>query len=376
MFERIFHMMRKEFIQVFRDKRAKFIIFLLPVIQMLVFGYAATNDVKNVPTAIYDLDGTTESRELTSRFLGSGYFTATAWPRDEEEIKKLFDKGEVGALLRLDPGFGADVASGNTARAQMILDGTDSNTTSMVLIYTNRIIGAYSGEILADRVSRKLGPSPPRAGVELVSRAWFNENLESRNYFVPGVIANITLIITMTLTSMAVVREREIGTIEQILVTPIRPIELILGKTLPFALIGIVDVVLISVVGVFWFDIPIRGNPLVLFMGTLLYLMSSLGAGLFLSTVSKTQQQAMMSTFFYNFPAILLSGFAFPIENMPLWVQWITYLNPVRYFLIIVRGVFLKGIGLSILWPEMAGLAVLGSLTLLLAASRFKKTLA
>jgi ABC-2 type transport system permease protein len=376
MLERIYHMMRKEFIQVFRDKRAKFIIFVLPIIQVLVFGYAATNDVKNVPTAIYDLDRTTESREFTSRFLGSGYFTATAWPRDEEEIKKLFDRGEVGALLRLDPGFGADVASGNTAKAQMILDGTDSNTTSMVLIYTNRIISAWSREILADRVSRKLGTAPPRAAVELVSRAWFNENLESRNYFVPGVIANITLIITMTLTSMAVVREREIGTIEQILVTPIRPIELILGKTLPFALIGIVDVILISVVGVFWFDIPIRGNPLVLLTGTILYLMSSLGAGLFLSTVSKTQQQAMMSTFFYNFPAILLSGFAFPIENMPLWVQWLTYLNPVRYFLIIIRGVFLKGIGVSVLWPEMAGLAALGVLTLLLAASRFKKTLA
>jgi ABC-2 type transport system permease protein len=375
MFERLLNMMRKEFIQVFRDPRSKFIIFLLPAIQVLVFGYAASNDVRNIPTAIYDRDNTPESRELAARFLGSGYFHATAWPKDEEEMHRLLDSGEVGALLRFDAGFGSDIAGGHTAQAQLILDGTDSNTAAVVLTYANRIVRAYSQDKLASRLSLKLGALPPRPGVELKNRAWFNENLESRNYFVPGVIANMVLIITMTLTSMAVVREREIGTIEQILVTPIRPIELLLGKTLPFALIAIADVVIVTSVGVFWFDIPIRGNPLVLLLGTLLYLLSALGAGLFLSTVSRTQQQALMSSFFYINPAILLSGFAFPIANMPVAIQWITYLNPIRYFLIIIRGVFLKGVGLSVLWPQFVGLAILGTATLWLASTRFHKTL-
>jgi ABC-2 type transport system permease protein len=211
--------------------------------------------------------------------------------------------------------------------------------------------------------------------VELVSRAWFNRNLESRLFYVPGVIANLVLIITLMLTSMAVVREKEIGTMEQILVTPIRPLELILGKTIPFALIGFADVLLISLVGVFWFGIPIRGNPAVLLLGTALFLMSTLGAGLFISTVSQTQQQAMITTFFYAFPTILLSGFAFPIANMPEPVQWFTYGNPLRYYLVITRGVFLKGVGVDVLWPQMLGLAVLGTVTLGLAVRRFRKTM-
>ena len=376
MFERLKHMLLKEFIQVFRDPRMRVVIFLLPAIQVLVFGYAASNDVRDVPTAVFDLDGTPASRTLVARFAGSGYFDVIERVTTEDGVRGALDRGTASALLRVDAGFQADLRAGRTARAQLILDGTDSNTAAIVLGYSQKIVQRYSDELLEDRVHR-LGGSPDlRPGVELVTRAWFNENLESRNYYVPGVIANIVLIITLMLTSMAIVREKEVGTMEQIMVTPIRPVELILGKTIPFALIGLLDVILISAVGVFWFGIPIRGNPLVLFLGMLLFLMSTLGAGLLISTVSQTQQQAMMTTFFYAFPAILLSGFAFPIANMPEPIQWLTYLNPLRYFLIIIRGVFLKGVGLDALWPQMVGLALLGPLTLLLASTRFRKTLA
>ena len=208
------------------------------------------------------------------------------------------------------------------------------------------------------------------------TRAWFNENLESRNFYVPGVIAIIVLLVTLMLTSMAVVREKEIGTMEQIMVTPIKPLEFILGKTVPFALIGFADVLLITVVSLVWFEIPIRGSVLLLLGAAALYIMTSLGVGLLISTVSETQQQAMMSTFFFYFPAVLLSGFMFPIANMPPVIQWLTYLNPLRYFLVIIRGIFLKGVGLHILWVQMAALAVMGIITLWLASRRFHKTLA
>jgi ABC-2 type transport system permease protein len=219
------------------------------------------------------------------------------------------------------------------------------------------------------------GPIKDQASIDMQSRAWFNENLESRNYFVPGVIAMIVMLISLMLTSMAIVREKEIGTMEQIMVSPLRPIELILGKTIPFAMVGLFDVVLISTIGVFWFEIPIRGSILLLFFSTLLFLMSTLGVGLYISTVSSTQQQAMMTTSFFYMPAMLLSGFLYPIANMPVAIQWITYLNPLQYFLVIVRGIFLKGIGIAILWPQLLALAVLGTISLWLATSRFKKVL-
>jgi len=211
--------------------------------------------------------------------------------------------------------------------------------------------------------------------VEMQTRSWFNENLESRNFYVPGVIAIIVMLITLMLTSMAVVREKEIGTMEQIMVTPITSAEFILGKTVPFALIGFADVILITLIGVFWFEVPIRGNLGLLFLATSLYLMTTLAIGLLISTVSQTQQQAMMSTFFFYFPAVLLSGFMFPIANMPVVIQWLTYLNPLRYFLVIVRGIFLKGVGPGILWPQMIALLIMGLTTLWLASRRFKKTL-
>jgi ABC-2 type transport system permease protein len=272
-------------------------------------------------------------------------------------------------------GFADDLRAGRTARLQVLVDGTDSNTANIVQSYAVKIAAAYSQNILIERYDRLLGAINLPGRPDLETRAWFNENLESRNFFVPGVLVVVVSVVTMLLTSMAVVREREIGTMEQIMVTPITPVEFILGKTIPFALIGFIDVGLVTLIGRFWFDVPIRGDLALLFLATGFYLMTMLGIGLFVSTVSQTQQQAMISTFFFFFPAMLLSGFAFPIANMPEPVQWLTLFDPLRYFLVIVRAIFLKGVGMEILWPQMLALAVMGVFMLTLAAKRFHKTL-
>ncbi|MBN9657554.1 MAG: ABC transporter permease [Acidobacteria bacterium] len=374
--ERIKHMLIKEFIQIFRDPRMKGVIFLMPIIQLFVFGYAVTTDVKNIRTLVHDLDNSVASRELISRFVKSGYFNVVEYTDRDSRVRDLMDRGEVGAVLRINRGFEHDLRAGRAAQLQVIVDGTDSNTAGIVLNYSSKIAGRFSDRVLVERLTRAVGRPGATGRVELETRAWFNENLESRNFYVPGVIAIIVMLITLMLTSMAVVREKEIGTIEQIMVTPITPAEFILGKTVPFALIGFADVVLITLLGVFWFEVPIRGSLLVLFVATALYLLTTLAIGLFISTVSHTQQQAMMSTFFFYFPAVLLSGFMFPIANMPALVQWLTWLNPLRYFLVIIRGVFLKGVGPTVLWPQIIALAVMGRVALWLASRRFRKTLA
>jgi ABC-2 type transport system permease protein len=376
MFERIHHMLIKEFRQVLRDPRMKGIMFVMPVVQLLIFGYAVTTDVRHVATAVYDLDNSVASRTVVSRFVESGYFDVVEYVDADARARELLDRGTVGALLRMNKGFAGDLAAGRTAALQLIVDGTDSNTASIVLGYSAKIVEQIASAMLVDRATRLAGVFQQPGRVELQGRAWFNENLESRNFYVPGVIAIIVCLITLLLTSMAVVREKEIGTIEQIMVTPITPLEFILGKTVPFALISVIDVILVTVVGVFWFDVPIRGNLLLLLVGVALFLMTTLGVGLLISTISQTQQQAMMSTFMFYMPAMLLSGFIFPIANMPEAVQWLTYVNPLRYFLVIIRGIFLKGVGLDVLWPQMLALGAIGVVTLGLATRRFHKTLA
>lgn len=376
MWERLRNMLIKEFLQVLRDPKMRGIIFVMPLVQVMVFGYAVTTDVRDVPVAIVDFDQSVASRELLSRFSASGYFRFVAHTRDVSMANHFLDRGSVGAILRIDQGFEADLRAGRTAMLQVIADGTDSNTAGIVLAYTGRIAGKFSEKVLLARLSRLRGEEPLPGRVELASRAWFNENLESRNFYVPGVIAIIVMLITLMLTSMAIVREKEIGTIEQLLVSPITPTEFILGKTLPFALIGYADVLLVAVVGVFWFEVPIRGSLLLLLASTTFYLMTTLGIGLFISTVSRTQQQAMMSVFFFYFPSVLLSGFMFPIANMPPLVQYLTYANPLRYFLVILRGIFLKGAGPATLWSQMAALLAMGLLTLYFTTRRFRKTMA
>ena len=376
MWERLRNMLIKEFLQVLRDPKMRGVIFVMPLLQVMVFGYAVTTDVRNVPVAVLDFDQSVASRELLSRFSASGYFRFVSQTRNVNDATHLLDKESVGAILRIDQGFEEDLRAGRTAKLQVIADGTDSNTAGIVLGYTGRIAGEFSGKVLLTRFSRLRGEGPLPGNVELISRAWFNENLESRNFYVPGVIAIIVMLVTLMLTSMAIVREKEIGTIEQLLVSPITPAEFILGKTLPFALIGYADVLLVAALGVFWFEVPIRGSLPLLLVATTFYLMTTLGIGLFISTVSRTQQQAMMSVFFFYFPAVLLSGFMFPIANMPPPVQYLTYANPLRYFLVILRGIFLKGVGAATLWPPMAALLAMGLLTLLITTRRFRKTMA
>lgn len=376
MFQRLRQMLIKEFIQVIRDPRMRAVIFIIPAIQVLVIGYAVTMDVRHVPTAVYDLDNSVVSRELTDRFLQSEYFDLVDVIHNDREMRDTIDHGRAMMVLHFQKGFADDLHAGRTARVQVIIDGTDSNTAGIVLSYANRITSQYSRQVQLDRYSRSLGAARQPGQVQLRTRAWFNENLESRNYFVPGVIVIVVTLVTLLLTSMAVVREKEIGTMEQIMVTPITPSEFIIGKTLPFALIGYIDVFLVTLIGVFWFEVPIRGSLLLLFVSTTCYLMTTLGMGLLISTVSQTQQQAMMSTFFFFFPAMLLSGFAFPIANMPQVIQWLTLLNPMRYFLVIIRGIFLKGVNVDVLWPQLAALAAMGVVVLFLATRRFHKTLA
>lgn len=375
MSEPLKRMLIKEFIQVFRDFRMRAMVILVPLIQVLIFGYAVSTDVRHIRTAVYDLDNTPASRDLVARFEGSGYFDIVRRLGSEAEVREVMDTGSVKAVLRLNHGFGAELAGGRTAEAQLILDGSDSNTTGIITGYTSRISAAYNLEMIARRTARSTGARVVLEPVTMAARAWFNPNLESQYFFVPGVIALLVMVITVILSSMAIVREREIGTMEQIMVTPIGRLEFILGKTIPFALIGFMDVALISLVAVFWFRVPLEGSLLTLFLATGLYLMSTLGVGLFISTVSSTQQQAMMTAFFFMMPALLLGGFMYPIANMPVPVQWLTYVNPLRYYLVIIRGVYLKGIGITVLWPQMLGLALLGGVMLSLAAGRFRKTM-
>ncbi len=373
MFERIRHMLIKEFIQVFRDPRMRAVVFVMPIVQVLVFGYAVTTDVRHVPIAVIDFDNSIASRELTAQFTETEYFDLVGHVTTDAEAERLIDHGDAQAVLRINHGFEANLRAGRTVPLQLLVDGTDSNTAGIVLDYSARIAGRYGNSVLLTRLNR-MGGGFSAEPLTVETRAWFNENLESRNYYVPGVIAILVMLITLMLTSMAVVREKEAGTMEQIMVTPITPGEFILGKTLPFAVIAYADVVAITLVAVFWFEVPLKGNLLLLFVATGLYIMTTLGIGLIISTMSSTQQQAMMGTFFFYLPAVLLSGFMFPIANMPEPVQWLTYANPLRYFLVIIRGIFLKGVGPSVLWTQMAALLGMGVGTLWFATKRFKKT--
>ncbi|OGP55018.1 MAG: ABC transporter permease [Deltaproteobacteria bacterium RBG_13_52_11b] len=375
MFGKIRHLFVKELTQVLRDKRMRATLIVPPVLQLIIFGYAANLDVKHIRTAVRDLDRTVESRDLVGRFGSSRYFKIVSYPGTPEEIERLIMKEEIFLSIEIPSGFSRRLKKGDTAHIQIIMDGTESNTAFIALGYLGRILNEYSSTILLKKLNRQGMFDFEEAGVELEHRIWFNPNLESRIFYIPGVIASIAFLIPIILTAQAIVREREIGTLEQIMVTPLRPWQLMIGKTLPFAVIGFLDVVMIALIGIFWFEVPLRGNPFILLLGTLLFLMSSVSIGLFISTVSSTQQQSQISTFFFTMPAFILSGFAFPLENMPEWIQTLTYVNPLRYFLVIIRGVFLKGIGLDILWPQMLALAILGGLMILLSSLRFQKRL-
>ncbi len=380
MWERIKEIIRKEYHQTLRDPRMRVLLIGPPLLQLIIFGYAVNLDVENTRLAWMDQDRTPQSRELLSDFQGSHYFRVIATPVREEDIQALLDQGRALAVVRVLPGFGRDIQRGATTAVQVLVDGSNSNTAAIASNYALQVINSFAARTMAEQGRTRLAgsaqpvdtASPVLAGR---SRVWFNSNLKSRDYFVPGVVVNIIALITIMMTAMSIVREKEIGTMEQLMVTPIRPIELMLGKILPFAVVGIFEVALVTAAALLVFRTPFRGSLLVLFACAALFLLTTLGAGLFISTISRTQQQAMMSTFFFFMPALLLSGFAFPIRNMPLPVQALTYVNPIRYFMEIVRGVFLKGTGIAVLWPQMAALLVLGTLILGLSALRFHKRL-
>ena len=376
MLGRLKQMLIKEFIQVFRDKRTRAILLGPPIIQMLVFGYAANYEIRHVPTVVLDLDHSQESRELVSRFTSSPYFAVQRQLTDSRQLGDLIEQGDATIGLEIDAGFAAKLRSGHTAPLQVIVDATTSNTALIASGYISQIALAFAHEYQMDRIYR-IAPQLLEVipSVELAPRPWYNPDLSSRWFFVPGIIGSLTLVLVVTLTAFAVVREREIGTLEQIMVTPIRPAEFILGKTLPFFLIGLFDVTLIAVVGSLWFQVPFRGHVAVLALGAVLFLFCMLGVGLLISTISATQQQAMVTSFFFIMPAITFSGFGFPISTMPQWMQMISYAIPLRYFLVVIRGTYLKGAGMDILWPQMAAMAGLGVALLTAAVLRFHKAL-
>jgi len=376
MLARLKQMLIKEFIQVFRDKRTRFVLFVPPIIQMLIFGYAATFEIHHVATVVLDLDHSQESRDVISRFTSSPYFDVQHQLTDSRQIEDLIDRGKATVALQINPGFAENLRKGQTAPMQVIVDATNSNTALIASGYINQIAIGFAKDYQQDRINRISPQLTERIpSVELEQRPWYNPDLRSRWFFVPGIVGSLTLVLVVNLTAFAVVREREIGTLEQIMVTPIRPGEFILGKTLPFFLIGLFDVSLIAVVGTLWFQVPFHGQVSVLFIGAILFLLCMLGVGLLISTVSETQQQAMVTAFFFLMPAVTFSGFAFPISTMPQWLQYLTYANPLRYFLIVLRGSYLKGVGMDILWPQMLAMAGLGLGLLATAVLRFRKAI-
>jgi ABC-2 type transport system permease protein len=364
-------MARKELRQTLRDPRAARIIFLAPIIQLLLFGYAVTTDIRNTRTVVYDRDRTAESRELVQAVTASGYFQVTGHAGRAADLVDALDHGRAVVALEIPRGFATDLAAGRTARVQVLVDGTSSNTALVAQSYLAQIVQRFGLDRSAAR--RGGGPLP---GVDLRIRAWYNPNLESRVYNVPGVVGNLMMLMSLLLTALAVVRERELGTLEQLMVSPLRPAELIVGKTLPVIGIAFIDLVIITSVAVLWFHIPMRGSFILLCFASLLYIVCGLGIGLLISTVSKTQQEAFLTMFLFFLPAIIFSGLLYPVENMPRAFQYVTLADPIRYYVAIVRSIFLKGAGFVALWPQMVVLGAMGVAVLWFAATRFHKTIA
>jgi ABC-2 type transport system permease protein len=367
----------KELLQIRRDRRMIPVIFVAPVVMITVFGFAVNTDVTKVPLVLVDQDRSAASRELVSRFLRSGYFELVASEERADSVDRWLVNARAQLGLVIAPGFGAALASGRRAALQVIADGSDASSASVALGYTAALVQGFGAEVQAARL-RPAGAATARGPgqVELVPRVLYNPDLKSRWFYVPAVLAMVLMVMTMLLSAMGVVREKEIGTMEQLIVTPIRPWQLLVGKLAPFALIGIVQVFLITAVVVLGFRVPLRGSFLLLLGLTLLFLLVTLGLGLLVSTLVQNQQQAMMAAAFMGMiPMVYLSGLIFPIENMPPLIQLVTYAIPLRYYAEIIRGVFLRGSGLTVLWPEAVTLLCLGVAIMTVASLRFRKRL-
>jgi ABC-2 type transport system permease protein len=361
----------KELIELKADRRLFGIVIAAPILQLFMLGYAATTDVRNVPVVIADADRSAASRDLIARFSASPYFTIVSVVTSPDDVDPYLEGGSASMAIAIPPGYSEALQRAQPQSLQIVADGSDANSTGIGMGYAQNLIAAYTAELIARHPT---AAAAAYRGIEPRVRVWFNPRLESRHFMLPGILALLLLVITTNLSSMGIVREKELGTLEQLNVTPLRRWELIVGKLLPYALIGMVDVCLVLTITVWWFEVPLRGSVVLLFALAIVYLFSTLGLGLFVSTVSATQQQAMMTTtFFFLMPMIYLSGFIFPIENMPAVIQPVTYLIPLRYFLVILRSIFLKGVGLGVLWPEALALSAWGLAMLALAIARSTK---
>ncbi|MBI3793557.1 MAG: ABC transporter permease [Nitrospinae bacterium] len=369
----VYHLIIKELKQLSRDKRMRFMVIVAPVIQLVLLGYAATTDVRSIPIAIYDADRTSESRSLINGFTNSGYFEISAWLDSDKKTDEQLERGKAWIALVIPRKFSADVLARRTARLQLIADGTDANSVNIALGYSTLIINNYS-RALAEKL---LETSPVKpGGITPQYRVLYNESLKSRNFMIPAVVVLVLMIVTLTITAMAIVKEKEIGTLEQLLVAPIKPYQLILGKLLPFVLVGMVDVTLVMLVAIYWFEVPPRGNIGLIYVMALAFILTTLGIGLFVSTIANTRQQALMiGQFGFFIPFMYFSGFVFPIANMPQAIQYVTLAVPLRYMLEAVRAIFLKGTGLDVLWPDAVALLAIGALVLSLSILRFRRKL-
>jgi ABC-2 type transport system permease protein len=368
-------MIKKEFIQLRRDPRLFPIIFISPILQLLLLGYAVNLDVRNIPIVMCDMDGSAASRNFLDGFLNSGYFTVKSRVPRMEDIDHCLDNGDASVAIVIPRGFGDKVAGKREASVMVIADGSESQSATIGLNYATVVTGRYSQKIMLEAFERLkyLGIRPVRVNADV--RVWYNPELLSRNYLLPGVLGMVLMMMTMILTSMGVVREKEVGTMEQLIVTPIRPYQLIVGKLLPFVLIGLIDAGIVLAVVKWVLLVPVRGSVPLLFGLSLIFMLNTLGLGLLISTISKNQQQAMLTAVFFQMPMMLLSGFVFPIENMPRFFQYVTYLVPVRYFFVIIRGILLKGAGWAALWDKAVALMLLGTVILGLSIARFHKKL-
>jgi len=363
---------RKELLHILRNRRTLVVMFLIPVVQLFLMGYAATTDIEHLSTAVMDADHTAQSRELIEAYRASNYFDVVAYVADEEALGQLLDQGTVRAGLIVPAGYGADVTAGRMASVSFVIDGSDPTVANGVYAASQQIGQAQNLRL----VERRLGISPEQMAVlQVRPRVWYNPEMRSANFMVPGLIAMILFLLTAMLTALSIVRERETGTIEQLMVTPIRPIELVVGKVLPYIAVAFFDVLEVLVIGVFWFDVPVHGSVPLLLALSALFLMTSLGIGIFVSSVAGTQQEAMLLVWFMMLPSIFLAGFFFPLEAMPAFLQVLSYLVPLRYMLIIMRGIVLKGVGLEVLAGQVVALAVFGVAIMVFAAARFRKRL-
>lgn len=366
---RIRALVRKELRQLFRDPKTKRVIFVSPVIQLVLFGYAVNTDVRQVPTQVVDHDRTALARELVDAFTASGYFRVAGTSDDPASLGRALDRGDAVVGLHIPPGFAADARAGRTGTVQILIDGSNSNTATVAQGYATRIVQRFALE-----QARSNGALPP-GGIELRARAWFNPSLASQVYNVPAVCGVIVLLMSLLLTAMGVVREREMGTLDQLLVSPLGAGELMLGKTIPVAVIAFLQLGLVVAVALLWFGIPLRGSVPLLLLAAVLFILAGLSVGLFISTISHTQQEAFLTMFLFILPAIILSGFLYPVETMPEVFQTLTLANPLRHFLEIVRGVFLKGAGAADLKVQLATLLGMAVGGLLIADWRFRRML-